>query len=177
MQADNNDSWERTNLYGYMQGTSMSAPFVAGVVATWLQACPQLTPEQLREVMRSTARKDTFTGTLEEGDNNWGYGKVDAYNGLKQCISIATAGCETLEMPFNGTITVNGDIMSIAFNSATHASITITTLSGNRVLSKTLGLCNAGTTENIPLAGMPRGMYIVSATTDGGSKAMKIQAN
>ena len=177
MQADNNDSWERTNLYGYMQGTSMSAPFVAGVVATWLQACPQLTPEQLREVMRSTARKDTFTGTLEEGDNNWGYGKVDAYNGLKQCISIATAGCETLEMPFNGTITVNGDIMSIAFNSATHASITITTLSGNRVLSKTLGLCNAGTTENIPLAGMPRGMYIVSVTTDGGSKAMKIQAN
>ena len=177
MQADNNDSWERTNLYGYMQGTSMSAPFVAGVVATSLQACPQLTPEQLREVMRSTARKDTFTGTLEEGDNNWGYGKVDAYNGLKQCISIATAGCETLEMPFNGTITVNGDIMSIAFNSATHASITITTLSGNRVLSKTLGLCNAGTTENIPLAGMPRGMYIVSVTTDGGSKAMKIQAN
>ena len=177
MQADNNDSWERTNLYGYMQGTSMSAPFVAGVVATWLQACPQLTPEQLREVMRSTARKDTFTGTLEEGDNNWGYGKVDAYNGLKQCISIATAGCETLEMPFNGTITVNGDIMSIAFNSATHASITITTLSGNRVLSKTLGLCNAGTTENIPLAGMPRGMYIVSVTTDGASKAMKIQAN
>ena len=173
MQADNNDSWERTNLYGYMQGTSMSAPFVTGIVATWLQAYPQLTPEQLREVMRSTARKDTFTGTLEEGDNDWGYGKVDAYNGLKQCISIATAGCETLEIPFNGTITVKGDIMSIAFNSATHASMTITTLSGHKVMSKTLGLCLAGGSENITLAGMPRGMYIVSVTTDGGSKTMK----
>ena len=173
MQADNNDSWERTNLYGYMQGTSMSAPFVTGIVATWLQAYPQLTPEQLREVMRSTARKDTFTGTLEEGDNDWGYGKVDAYNGLKQCISIATAGCETLEMPFNGTITVKGDIMSIAFNSATHASMTITTLSGHKVMSKTLGLCLAGGSENFTLAGMPRGMYIVSVTTDGGSKTMK----
>ena len=173
MQADNNDSWERTNLYGYMQGTSMSAPFVTGIVATWLQAYPQLTPEQLREVMRSTARKDTFTGNLEEGDNDWGYGKVDAYNGLKQCISIATAGCETLEMPFNGTITVKGDIMSIAFNSATHASMTITTLSGHKVMSKTLGLCLAGGSENITLAGMPRGMYIVSVTTDGGSKTMK----
>lgn len=173
MLADNNDSWERTNLYGYMQGTSMSAPFVTGIVATWLQAYPQLTPEQLREVMRSTARKDTFTGTLEEGDNDWGYGKVDAYNGLKQCISIATAGCETLEMPFNGTITVKGDIMSIAFNSATHASMTITTLSGHKVMSKTLGLCLAGGSENITLAGMPRGMYIVSVTTDGGSKTMK----
>ena len=173
MQADNNDSWERTNLYGYMQGTSMSAPFVTGIVATWLQAYPQLTPEQLREVMRSTARKDTFTGTLEEGNNDWGYGKVDAYNGLKQCISIATAGCETLEMPFNGTITVKGDIMSIAFNSATHASMTITTLSGHKIMSKTLGLCLAGGSENITLAGMPRGMYIVSVTTDGGSKTMK----
>ena len=173
MQADNNDSWERTNMYGYMQGTSMSAPFVTGIVATWLQAYPQLTPEQLREVMRSTARKDTFTGTLEEGDNDWGYGKVDAYNGLKQCISIATAGCETLEMPFNGTITVKGDIMSIAFNSATHACMTITTLSGHKVMSKTLGLCLAGGSENITLAGMPRGMYIVSVTTDCGSKTMK----
>lgn len=173
MQADNNDSWERTNLYGYMQGTSMSAPFVTGIVATWLQAYPQLTPEQLRDVMRSTARKDTFTGNLEEGDNDWGYGKVDAYNGLKQCVSIATAGCETLEMPFNGTITVKGDIMSIAFNSATHASMTITTLSGHKVMSKTLGLCLAGGSENITLAGMPRGMYIVSVTTDGGSKTMK----
>lgn len=103
---------------------------------TWLQAYPQLTPEQLREVTRSTARKDTFTGTLEEGDNNWGYGKADAYNGLKQCISI-------------------------------------TTLSGHKVLSKALGICSAGATENIQLAGMPRGMYIVSVTTDGGSKAMK----
>lgn len=173
MQADNNDSWERTNMYGYMQGTSMSAPFVTGIVATWLQAYPQLTPEQLREVMRSTARKDTFTGTLEEGDNDWGYGKVDAYNGLKQCISIATAGCETLEMPFNGTITVKDDIMSIAFNSATHASMTITTLSGHKVMSKTLGLCLAGGSENITLAGMPRGIYIVSVTTDDGSKTMK----
>ena len=156
-----------------MQGTSMSAPFVAGIVATWLQAYPQLTPEQLREVMKSTARKDTFTGTLEEGDNNWGYGKVDALNGLKQCINIATAGCESLETPFDGTITIEGDIMGIAFYRANHASMTVSTLSGHKVLGKTLGLCNAGATENISLAGIPRGIYIVSVTTDGGNKAMK----
>ena len=173
IQADSNDSWERNNMYGYMQGTSMSAPFVAGIVATWLQAYPQLTPEQLREVMKSTARKDTFTGTLEEGDNNWGYGKVDALNGLKQCINIATAGCESLETPFDGTITIEGDIMRIAFYRATHASMTVSTLSGHKVLGKTLGLCNAGATENISLAGIPRGIYIVSVTTDGGNKAMK----
>ena len=31
--------------YGYMQGTSMASPFITGVVATWLQAYPYLTPE------------------------------------------------------------------------------------------------------------------------------------
>ena len=49
-------TWE----YGYMQGTSMSAPFVTGVVATWLEANPQLTHEAAPDLPR-VSRDVRFT--------------------------------------------------------------------------------------------------------------------
>lgn len=73
--------------FGYMQGTSMASPAVAGILATWMQAKPDLTPEQAKDILQKTAYTDSFTGTIsEEGCNNWGYGKIDAWNGLKECI-------------------------------------------------------------------------------------------
>lgn len=80
---------ENTNYcYGYMLGTSMAAPFVAGTVATWLQANPQLTPEDLRTILKQTAVKDEFTGSeLPANGGIWGYGKLNAYEGLKTVLA------------------------------------------------------------------------------------------
>ena len=80
-----NDGGTETS-YGYMQGTSMSSPIVAGIVAAWLQAYPQLTPEQLKEIIRKTSRTDSFTGQIASaGSNLWGYGKIDPVAGVKEC--------------------------------------------------------------------------------------------
>ena len=55
--------WNDKNYYyAYMQGTSMSSPFVAGVLATWLEANPQLAPADVRGILSSTASADEFTG-------------------------------------------------------------------------------------------------------------------
>ena len=43
--------------YLAMQGTSMSAPLVAGVVACMLEANPFLGPQEVKEILQSTARK------------------------------------------------------------------------------------------------------------------------
>lgn len=59
-----------------MEGTSMSSPHVAGVVALMLQAYPGLTYDQITTYLQSTARADSFVGSAPNG--NWGYGKVDA---------------------------------------------------------------------------------------------------
>lgn len=82
----------REHLYGYMQGTSMSSPMVAGIVATWLEAYPELTPEQLADIVKNTSRSDDYTGDVSDGDNKWGYGKVDALAGIRQCVELSGSG-------------------------------------------------------------------------------------
>jgi len=60
-------------------GTSMSAPAVTGVVALMLQANPWLSAEQVKDIIKETARLDSRTGAIgPEGSLDWGWGKVDA---------------------------------------------------------------------------------------------------
>ncbi|MCQ2288179.1 MAG: S8 family serine peptidase [Muribaculaceae bacterium] len=59
-------------------GTSMSAPCVAGIVALWLQACPSLTIEQIKDVMAETAMSMPYT-TVVSGP----HGEIDAYAGIQ----------------------------------------------------------------------------------------------
>ena len=74
--------------YGSMEGTSMATPVVTGVLATWLQANPKLTPEQVREILSNTATTDSYTGNITGvGNNRWGYGKINAYDGLVYCLN------------------------------------------------------------------------------------------
>lgn len=71
------------DLYYYfpMTGTSMAAPIVTGIIGCWLEANPTLTPDNIKEILRQTARQDFFTGTALP-NNATGYGKIDAYRGL-----------------------------------------------------------------------------------------------
>ncbi len=63
--------------YQLMQGTSMSAPHITGVVALMLQVYPSLDYDQVVNILRSTTRSDGFTGGSLP-DNMFGAGKVDA---------------------------------------------------------------------------------------------------
>ena len=102
--------------YGYMQGTSMATPVVSGIVAAWLQAYPRLSPEQALEVLRLTARRDSFTGEIPAGGSNrWGHGKIDAMNGLFEVLRLAELdGISAPEgvAPRNAVFTICGQRVS-----------------------------------------------------------------
>ncbi len=68
-----------------MSGTSMASPLVAGSIALWLEADPTLTPAQIKEIAIQTARRDADVDSCSV-PVQWGAGKFDAYEGLKEVL-------------------------------------------------------------------------------------------
>lgn len=71
--------------YAYNIGTSMAAPFVAGTVALMLEANPELTPEQARSIITSTAFTDDYMGELP--NNTYGAGRINSAACVREAAS------------------------------------------------------------------------------------------
>jgi subtilisin family serine protease len=61
--------------YVTIQGTSMAAPFVCGLIALLLEREPDLTPEEVQQRLRVTARRDD--DTQQVWNPGFGFGKLD----------------------------------------------------------------------------------------------------
>jgi len=76
--------------YGVMQGTSMAAPCMAGIVALWLQQDPTLSTSDIRQLLGLTADNDEFTTDVSKipSGNLYqaGMGKVNALDGMKMLL-------------------------------------------------------------------------------------------
>ncbi len=75
-----------TNVYQQLSGTSMATPHVAGVVALMLQANPELTPEEIKEILHDTseARGVPYSPSLNHKySTEYGWGMIDAYAAVR----------------------------------------------------------------------------------------------
>ena len=96
--------------YGNVGGTSFSAPLAAGLAALVFSANPSLTPNQVEQIMESTA--------VDLGDPGYdvyyGWGRINASKALKAAVGTTPIGNSTppsvaIASPLNGT-TVSGGV-------------------------------------------------------------------
>ncbi|MDE6812002.1 MAG: S8 family serine peptidase, partial [Muribaculaceae bacterium] len=71
------------HYWGIESGTSMSSPYVAGGIATWLQANPALNYRDVQNVLAATNRREEYA--LSENPRH-GSGAFDPYAGLKMVV-------------------------------------------------------------------------------------------
>ena len=67
----------------------MASPFMAGAAALWLEANPYLKHKDIVEIAQSSATVDR--NVTSGNPIQWGAGKLNVYNGLKQAINSRTA--------------------------------------------------------------------------------------
>lgn len=72
-------------FYTVLSGTSMSTPHVSGIVALMLEANPNLTPAQIKKILKSTATNMTGRVSWEAGA-----GHVNAYEAVAAAAGLRT---------------------------------------------------------------------------------------
>jgi minor extracellular serine protease Vpr len=81
----------RTYHFAAFSGTSMSSPATAGAAAVLLEANPNLSPLQVRGILRETARQDNRTGVITwPGSPAWGMGKVTLTDAVAVALNTVT---------------------------------------------------------------------------------------
>ena len=148
----------RTYSWTSNSGTSMACPAAAGAIALWLQAKPDLTPEEVMDVIRRTSRRPD--PSLDYPNNLYGYGEIDVYRGLLAILGIdqieaVSARHTAARVAFaNGSLTVVlPEPLPVALR------LRLYDMSGH--LMKATALEKGQTTFTIPLAHLAAGIYAV----------------
>lgn len=159
-------------------GTSMATPVVAGAVALWLQANPNLSPSDVMSIISKTSRKPE--DGIDYPNNKYGYGEIDVYKGLLEALGISGIdGVEgkkaeniKAELTRNSTLKLLFDGMP---GSSTHVSLY--NLSGKKVWHTNL-FPNGGASEyELVVPVLPEGVYLLSLSGDNVKGSILIRKN
>ncbi|MFM7217022.1 MAG: S8 family peptidase [Bacteroidota bacterium] len=150
-------------------GTSMSAPVVAGVAALYLERYPQATWSDVKQALLNCADRDQFTGN-NLPDTYWGYGKVNGYATVKGCtVGLDEySGFEGIDFdispnPFSSKPSIRFDLSSI--DGTTDAYVCVRDITGKTILRTKL-MKRIGY-DSLETDGMAAGMYLFSLELDG----------
>lgn len=147
----------RTYGWNCDSGTSMASPAVAGAIALWLQAKPDMTTEQVLDVFKHTCRH--FDESLPYPNNEYGYGEIDVYRGLLYLLEAdRIEGVST--QPTRARVGISNGRLSIDLGRpVSGANVRLFSLSGRQILSVDLSACQAVHTISLPR--QAKGVYVV----------------
>jgi len=148
-------------------GTSASSPMAAGIIALMLQIKPTLTPSEVRAILKETAIKDFFTGTIPpQGSNTWGQGKINAYGAVRKLVKDLSIGnysgdknldCVLFPNPNQGSFSL--DYLATKTEDVT---VTVTDLNGRRIWMKNWAVQSGQNVLPIDLQQVSKGIYFVT---------------
>lgn len=160
----------RDSYWKIMSGTSMSSPFVAGVVALWLQADPNLTFDDVCKVMKETSSQDEFTAV---NPDRWGYGKIEALAGIKYILDKSALGNISIERP-GIIITPRVGELEVYAPGTSSVDASIYALDGSVALTAS-ATGDVSAQMTIDTSALAPGVYVVKVITpDGRSSAQKV---
>ena len=151
-----------TYAWNAMMGTSMSAPIVGGAIALWLQANPNLTREDVMNIIKKTSRPlDSFSPIP---NNNWGYGEIDVYRGLLSILQLDGIQEISTHLPKKAQISFQHGILTISFDEETQKDFTVSvyTTAGIKVLKQTFTSGRKSYTLNTQ--NLQKGIYAIQLT-------------
>lgn len=146
----------RDSYWTPASGTSMSTPFVAGSIALWLEADPNLTVDEIKDIISTTAVRDN--DVLEGNPVQWGAGKFDAYAGLKEVLRRTGGSGTTLAETSPMIRTTAPGVYEIFMAGAPDTSAAVYNLSGTKVLETSA----PGDQLSLDASGLEKGIYIVN---------------
>ena len=165
--------------YGYMEGTSMATPFVAGSIALWLEANPQLSYTDVLDILKETSTKHADMEG-EAWTPTYGYGLINVYEGLKLALkkagkdpltAIERVSGSTAPVTFHTTATQ----WQILFNNPERtATLEVMSLDGRSLYRQQLSSIAQGDEVNIPTDRFTPGVYVLQVSTSGAKIAQKM---
>lgn len=166
----------KKEYYGAMQGTSMATPMMSGILCLWLEAYPRLTYKDVEEIVKKTAIRDNAVGTTEWTEKR-GYGKIDAYEGLKEVLKLAKLNginhVSNSATPI--TLMKEADAWKLLFNNAERfANIRIFGADGRMVSSQSFNGLTQGQEVTLSLSGLTPGAYLINITTAGSNTTRRV---
>lgn len=146
----------KTSYWDNMQGTSMATPVAAGIGALWLQANPDLTPADIRAIIKQTSVKDSYVNNTTERPEAWGAGKIDALAGLKAAVNWSGIADVTVD-PAKIIVLNNGDGWQVVAPGADKVTVSVYDMNGRAVSTRTA----KGDTIDVA-ADMQPGIYVMN---------------
>ena len=156
--------------YDYMMGTSMATPFASGVAALMLQANPDLTCKDVREILMETATKDNYV-TTSSIPVQWGAGKINALEAVKKAVELD--GVEGVKQDAEQVVVVNAiaaNQFEVTYIGATSVNATLYSVSGQAVVSASA----QGDNVVVDATNVASGVYVLVVEADGDKYTTKI---